>query len=97
MRCWHTGDDIAVVSFKSRMHTIGEDVLDGMLQAIEIAERDFSALVIWQTEPPFSLGANLKREAGPSKKQAPSTFGRVLRSLRREAESLADRIACRTQ
>ena len=38
MRCWHTGDDIAIVSFKSRMHAIGDDVLDGVQKAIDIAE-----------------------------------------------------------
>ncbi len=89
VRCWHTGDDIAVVSFKSRMHTIGEDVLDGVLQAIEIAEREFSALVLWQTEPPFSVGANLKKDSGARRRAEPSTLGRFFRTLRREAESLA--------
>jgi 3-hydroxyacyl-CoA dehydrogenase len=59
VRLWHTGDDIALLSFKSKMHAIGEDVLDGTLQAIEEAERNYAALVIWQTEPPFSVGANL--------------------------------------
>ena len=44
MRCWHTGDDIAIVSFKSRMHAIGDDVLDGVLQAIDEAERNFTGL-----------------------------------------------------
>src|SRR5688500_17510385 len=34
VRCWHTGDDIAIVSFKSRMHAIGDDVLDGVQQAL---------------------------------------------------------------
>ena len=87
-RVWHTGDDIAIVSFKSRMHSIGDDVLDGVLQAIEIAERNYGGLIIWQTEPPFSIGANLKRDA-PRAKQAPSAVGRFLRSLRRDAESLA--------
>jgi 3-hydroxyacyl-CoA dehydrogenase len=61
VRCWHTGDDIAIVSFKSRMHAIGEDVLDGMLQAIERPSAISPGLVIWQTEPPFSVGANLKK------------------------------------
>lgn len=60
VRVWHLGDEVAIVSFKSKAHTIGEDVLDGLLHAIERAERDFSGLVIWQTEEPFSLGANLK-------------------------------------
>ncbi len=60
VRVWHLGDEVAIVSFKSKSHTIGEDVLDGLLQAIECAERDFRGLVIWQTKEPFSLGANLK-------------------------------------
>jgi 3-hydroxyacyl-CoA dehydrogenase len=59
IRMWHTGDDIAVVSFKSKMHAISNDVLDGMLRAISEAEENFSALIIWQTEPPFSAGAHL--------------------------------------
>ena len=56
---WHTGDDIAIVSFKSKSNTIGEDVLDGMLAAIAEAERNWRGLVIWQTREPFSFGANL--------------------------------------
>src|SRR4029453_8946799 len=34
-------------------------VLDGLLAAIERAERECGGLVIWQTKEPFSLGANL--------------------------------------
>ena len=54
VRMWTTGDDIGMVSFKSKMHSIGEDVLDGVMQAIDEAERGFKGLIIWQTEPPFS-------------------------------------------
>ncbi len=88
VRMWTGGDDIGVLSFKSKMHTIGEDVLDGVMQAIETAEGGFKGLVIWQTEPPFSLGANLQgpsaRPAGESK---PSAFGRMMKQVRRQAES----------
>ena len=59
VRLWHTGDDVAVLSFKSKMHTIGEDVLDGVLESLRIAEQRFAALVLWQPEAPFSVGANL--------------------------------------
>ncbi|WP_035382898.1 3-hydroxyacyl-CoA dehydrogenase/enoyl-CoA hydratase family protein [Ferriphaselus sp. R-1] len=58
-RLWHLGDDIAILSFHSKMHTIGSEVLDALLRAVDEAEAHFSALVIWQTEPPFSVGANL--------------------------------------
>ncbi|HXF65885.1 MAG TPA: 3-hydroxyacyl-CoA dehydrogenase/enoyl-CoA hydratase family protein [Burkholderiales bacterium] len=90
VRCWHTGDDIAIASFKSRMHTIGEEVLEGVLRALEEAERGYLGLVIWQTEPPFSAGANLKRTpAGGSRPAQPSAFGKLFRQIRREAESFA--------
>jgi 3-hydroxyacyl-CoA dehydrogenase len=59
VRMWHTGDDIAIVSFKSKANTIGEDVLDGVLAAIAEAEKNWRGLVIWQTREPFSFGANL--------------------------------------
>ena len=59
VRMWHQGDDVAILSFKSKAHTIGEDVLDGLLRAIDETERGYAGLVIWQTSEPFSLGANL--------------------------------------
>lgn len=59
VRMWHTGDDVAILSFKSKMHAISNEVLDGMLRAIAEAEAHFSALILWQTEAPFSAGAHL--------------------------------------
>ncbi len=59
VRMWHQGDGVAILSFKSKANTIGEDVLDGLLRAIDEAERDYAGLVIWQGREPFSLGANL--------------------------------------
>jgi 3-hydroxyacyl-CoA dehydrogenase len=59
IRMWHTGDDIAILSFKSKMHAISNEVLDGILRVISEAEAHFSALIVWQTEAPFSAGAHL--------------------------------------
>ena len=59
VRLWHLGDDIGIVSFKTKAHTISEGVLDGLLRAVDVAERDLAGLVIWQPREPFSLGANL--------------------------------------
>jgi 3-hydroxyacyl-CoA dehydrogenase len=88
VRCWQGGDDIAIVSFKTRMHTIGDDVLDGVLRAIDTAERGWQGLIIWQTEPPFSAGANLKKTpAGGAQATQPSAAGRFLRRFTRAAES----------
>ena len=60
VRLWHQGDDIAILSFKSKMNTIGAAVLEGVNRAVDEAERNYKALVIWQTREPFSAGADLK-------------------------------------
>lgn len=59
VRMWHMGDEIGILSFKSKMHAIGDDVLDGTQRAIREAEQNFKGLVLWQNEAPFSVGANL--------------------------------------
>jgi 3-hydroxyacyl-CoA dehydrogenase len=59
VRLWHQGDRIAIVSFKSKMHSAGTEVLMGLNKAIDEAEKHFDALVIWH-EAPFAVGANLK-------------------------------------
>lgn len=88
VRMWHTGDDIAIVSFKSKMHTIDIEVLDGLQQAIEEAERHWSALVIWQTEPPFSAGANLQKATEkPKNDEPPSPFDQFVKKVKRTAQS----------
>ena len=61
VRLWNLGgDDIAIVSFKTKMHTISAGVIEGIHRAIDEAERNFKGLVIWQDGEPFSAGANLK-------------------------------------
>ncbi|HJS88344.1 MAG TPA: 3-hydroxyacyl-CoA dehydrogenase/enoyl-CoA hydratase family protein [Steroidobacteraceae bacterium] len=59
VRAFTTGDEVLVVSFKTKAHAIGPEVLEGVNRAIEIAEEGYKGLVLWQSEPPFSVGANL--------------------------------------
>jgi 3-hydroxyacyl-CoA dehydrogenase len=59
LRLWHLRDDVGIVSFKTKQHTISDAVLDGMLRAIDHAERELAGLVVWQSREPFSLGADL--------------------------------------
>jgi 3-hydroxyacyl-CoA dehydrogenase len=33
VRMWHTGDNIGILSFKTKMHTVSNEVLDGVLRA----------------------------------------------------------------
>lgn len=65
IRLWRDGsDDVAVVSFKTKMHTVSDAVLDGLREAIVRAEREFAGLVIWQPKEPFSAGADLAGALG---------------------------------
>jgi 3-hydroxyacyl-CoA dehydrogenase len=64
IRMWTDGDDIAVASFKTKMHTVSDQVLDGLQEAVARAERDFAGLVIWQPKEPFSAGADLAGALG---------------------------------
>jgi 3-hydroxyacyl-CoA dehydrogenase len=53
------GDGIINLEFHSKMNTIGEEVLQGINKAIEIAEKDYRGLVIGNDAANFSAGANL--------------------------------------
>ncbi|HET6633382.1 MAG TPA: 3-hydroxyacyl-CoA dehydrogenase/enoyl-CoA hydratase family protein [Rhodanobacteraceae bacterium] len=65
VRLWTLGDDkVGIVSFKTKMHTVNDHVLDGIQHAVGIAEQKLRALVIWQDSEPFSAGADLKGALG---------------------------------
>ena len=63
VRLWRRADQdarIGIVSITSKMHAIGDEVMDGMLEAIARAEVELDGLVIWQPAP-FAVGANLQQ------------------------------------
>ena len=65
LRLWCRPDQdarIGIVSFTSKMHTIGEAVLEGIFEVLARAERDLDGVVIWH-EAPFAAGANLRHVA----------------------------------
>ncbi|MDT0649812.1 3-hydroxyacyl-CoA dehydrogenase/enoyl-CoA hydratase family protein [Autumnicola edwardsiae] len=53
------GDGILNVEFRSKMNSIGGDVLDGINKALDIAERDYQGLVVANNGKNFSVGANI--------------------------------------
>jgi 3-hydroxyacyl-CoA dehydrogenase len=53
------GDGILNVEFRSKMNSIGGDVLDGLNKAFDIAERDYQGLVVGNNGKNFSVGANI--------------------------------------
>ena len=55
----YLGDGILNLEFQSKMNTIGGDVLTGINKAIDLAEKEYSGLVIGNQGANFSVGANI--------------------------------------
>jgi len=53
------GDGILNLEFRSKMNTIGGDVLTGINKAIDLAEKEYGGLVIGNQGANFSVGANI--------------------------------------
>lgn len=53
------GDGILNVEFRSKMNTIGGDVLAGLNKAVDLAEKDYRGLVVGNQGANFSVGANI--------------------------------------
>jgi 3-hydroxyacyl-CoA dehydrogenase len=53
------GDGILNCEFRSKMNSIGGDVLAGINKAIDLAEKNFDGLVIGNQGANFSVGANI--------------------------------------
>ena len=64
VRIWHMDDEVLVISLKTKMHVIGEGVINGLKMAQAEAEKNFKGLVIWNTDAAeggaFSAGADLQ-------------------------------------
>ncbi|EIL89938.1 3-hydroxyacyl-CoA dehydrogenase/enoyl-CoA hydratase family protein [Rhodanobacter sp. 115] len=84
VRLWTLGDDgIGILSFKTKMHTVNDHVLDGIQHAIGVAEEKLKAVVIWQTSEPFSAGADLKGALGLLKEGKFDDFEHMVANFQR--------------
>ncbi len=89
-RAWHQGDEVLVLSFKTRLNTISTQVIEALLLAIDHAERGYAALVLWQQEPPFSAGANLKEILTAAAAHAWSTIETLIKDFQRATTALSE-------
>lgn len=64
VRLWHLDESVLILSFKTKRHVMGPDVIAGIERAVSEAEKNYRALVIWQTDVAeggaFSAGADLQ-------------------------------------
>ncbi|MDA8259382.1 MAG: 3-hydroxyacyl-CoA dehydrogenase NAD-binding domain-containing protein [Betaproteobacteria bacterium] len=64
VRIWHQGDEVLILSLKTKLHVIGPGVIAGLSKAIAEAEANYKGLVIWSADAAeggaFSAGADLQ-------------------------------------
>ena len=53
---WTLDGELLIASITSKMHLIGPGMIDGLLNAVELAEAGSDGLVIWSGDAPFSAG-----------------------------------------
>ncbi|MEG0002852.1 enoyl-CoA hydratase/isomerase family protein, partial [Comamonas sp.] len=51
---------VLIASIKNKMHAISPAVMEGLMEALELAEAEYAAMVIWSGDAPFSVGADLQ-------------------------------------
>ncbi|HMG21511.1 MAG TPA: 3-hydroxyacyl-CoA dehydrogenase/enoyl-CoA hydratase family protein [Kofleriaceae bacterium] len=56
---WDLGDDVLGLTFKTKANSIDADVIKMIYDAVDRAEREFRALVVWNQGELFCVGANL--------------------------------------
>jgi 3-hydroxyacyl-CoA dehydrogenase len=54
------GGEVLIASLKTKMHAISPEVCEGLMAAVDLAEKDYRGLVIWSGDEPFSVGADLQ-------------------------------------
>jgi len=60
IRLWTLDDEVVIASIKTKMHAISPDVAEGLAMAVDMAEKDYQAVVVWSGDEPFSAGADLQ-------------------------------------
>jgi 3-hydroxyacyl-CoA dehydrogenase len=64
VRIWHQGDEVLILSLKTKLHVIGGGVIAGLSKAIAEAQANYKGLVIWGADAAeggaFSAGADLQ-------------------------------------
>ncbi len=60
IRLWTLDQPVLIASIKTKMHAISPAVAEVLMQAVDLAEQSFEALVIWSPDEMFSVGADLQ-------------------------------------
>ena len=58
-RLWTLDGKVAILSFKTKMNTVNNQLVADLNNAIDKAEAAYQGLIIWQSKGPFCAGADL--------------------------------------
>jgi 3-hydroxyacyl-CoA dehydrogenase len=75
------GDDVLVMSIKTKVHAIGPGVIEGMLKGLDLAERQYKGLVVWSPDEPFSYGADVQAMVPAFMQGGPKAIAELVRGL----------------
>ncbi|RYF76836.1 MAG: 3-hydroxyacyl-CoA dehydrogenase/enoyl-CoA hydratase family protein, partial [Comamonadaceae bacterium] len=60
VRVWTLDGEVLIATLHSKMNAISPDVAEALSAAVELAEAEYRALVIWSPDDRFSVGADLQ-------------------------------------
>lgn len=60
IRLWTLDQQVLIASIKTKMHALSPGVIEGLMQALDLAEANYRGLVIWSPDDMFSAGADLQ-------------------------------------
>ncbi|MFN7856919.1 MAG: 3-hydroxyacyl-CoA dehydrogenase NAD-binding domain-containing protein, partial [Acidovorax sp.] len=60
LRTWTLDGQVLIASINNKMHAISPEVMEALTEAVDVAEREYQAMVIWSGDAPFSVGADLE-------------------------------------
>ncbi len=81
MRLWTLDGEVLIASITSKLHLIGNGVVEGLHKAVELAEAGYKGLVIWSPDDVFSAGANLEQTMPVFMKQGSKGISPVIKQL----------------
>jgi 3-hydroxyacyl-CoA dehydrogenase len=60
IRLWTMDQQVLIASIKTKMHALSPGVIEGLMQALDLAEANYQGMVIWSPDDMFSAGADLQ-------------------------------------
>lgn len=60
IRLWTLDQQVLIASIKTKMYALSPGVIEGLMQALDLAEANYQGLVIWSPDDMFSAGADLQ-------------------------------------